>query len=89
MPEQEKTCSERSRTIQEGIAKILAECDGREWDITPESFCDEYRADAGRLINYLHSQGVGLRGKSLGATHPHLANYYTIEPLVKEVKNGS
>ena len=30
------------------------------------------------------SQGVVIRSNSLGASHPHLVNYFTIEPLIKE-----
>jgi len=37
-----------------------------------------------QILAYLHSQGVVIRGETLGASHPHLSAYYTIEPLIKE-----
>ena len=36
------------------------------------------------VIGYLHSQGVVIKGQSLGGSHPHLADYYTMEPLIGE-----
>lgn len=39
-------------------------------------------------VRYLYSQGVVIRGESLGASHPHLSAYYTIESLIEEVKDG-
>ena len=37
-----------------------------------------------QILDYLHSQGVVIKGETLGGSHPHLANYFTVEPLVKE-----
>ena len=37
------------------------------------------------LLFYLDSLGVGIKGSSLGGTHPHLAGYYTFESLIKEL----
>jgi len=36
------------------------------------------------ILRYLHSKGCVLKGQSLGASHPHLANYFTTEPLIDE-----
>ena len=44
------------------------------------------------IMGYLHSQDVGIKGQGLGTSHPHLAAYYTFEPLIdapgKEVKRA-
>ena len=40
-----------------------------------------------RLLTKQASQGVVIRGNSLGVSHPHLVNYYSVEPLIGEVKN--
>uniref|UniRef100_A0A6M3K515 Uncharacterized protein n=1 Tax=viral metagenome TaxID=1070528 RepID=A0A6M3K515_9ZZZZ len=34
-------------------------------------------------LKKMDSQGVVIIGNSLGASHPHLGSYYTIEPLIK------
>lgn len=34
------------------------------------------------VFSYLHSQDVGIKGQCLGASHPHLSAYYTIDPLI-------
>ncbi len=36
------------------------------------------------LVEYQHSQGVVVKGNSLGVSHPHLANYYLVEPLIEK-----
>lgn len=36
------------------------------------------------LMKHLGELGVVLKGSSLGASHPHLADYYTVESLIKE-----
>jgi len=36
------------------------------------------------IIKYLRSQGVVIKGQCLGVSHPHLAAYYTVEPLIEE-----
>jgi len=36
------------------------------------------------ILTYLHSQNVVIRGNSLGFSHPHLAAYFTVYPLVKD-----
>ncbi len=40
------------------------------------------------LFAFFHSQDVVIRGESLGASHPHLADYLTVENLVeKEIED--
>lgn len=34
------------------------------------------------LLKCLDEIGLVIRGQSLGASHPHLADYYTVEPLI-------
>lgn len=36
------------------------------------------------LMKRLTSLGVVIKGQSLGASHPHLASYFTVESLIKE-----
>jgi len=36
-----------------------------------------------KILQDEHSQGVVIQGQSLGGSHPHLANYYTVEPLIE------
>lgn len=36
------------------------------------------------IMVYLHEQGAVIKGVSLGVSHPHLANYYSFEPLIKD-----
>jgi len=81
----------KQEEIREGIAGCMeSECDGCEmqeeceWDGTllPTYYCpmDYKRADF--ALSYLDSRGVVLKGSILGASHPHLVNYYTVEPLI-------
>jgi len=39
---------------------------------------------ATKILTYLHSQGVVIKGQCLGGSHPHLSAYYTVEPLIKK-----
>ena len=47
----------------------------------PENECD---TEVEFIMNYLHTQGVVIKGYSLGASHPHFADYFTVEPLIKD-----
>ena len=42
--------------------------------------------DVDKILSYLHSEGLGFRGLPLGASHPHLSEYFTFEPLIGEAK---
>jgi len=66
----------KQEEIREGIADRLYSFLG----------CNNGEAEycATQLIKYLHSQGVVIRGESLGAEHPPLSNYYTVEPLIED-----
>ncbi len=48
---------------------------------------ENYLSRAFNDLHYLHSQGVVIKSYSLGISHPHLAAYYAVEPLVKETKD--
>ena len=37
------------------------------------------------IFSRQHSQGVVIKGHSLGGSHPHLASYYSVEPLIDDV----
>ncbi|KKM70075.1 hypothetical protein LCGC14_1444390 [marine sediment metagenome] len=41
----------------------------------------KYLPLAEKIVQYLKSEGIVRKGQSLGATHPHLATYYTVEEL--------
>ena len=45
---------------------------------------EDYTDRPAALWLYLHSQGVVIRGQSLGFSHPHLVNYFTVEPLIED-----
>lgn len=47
-----------------------------------EGFCVVLEDAVLQGFNYLHSQGVVIKGQGLGA--PHLASYFAVEPLIKE-----
>ena len=76
--------------IREGIAKLVHHwhIGGSErWEDNDEEHWQgpmrwQYYEAADKLIPYLHSQGVVIRGSSIGASHPHLVNYFTVEPLI-------
>ena len=72
--------------IREGLTKYLytsdcgygvtADWDTIEWDVRME-----YEGYVDGIISYLKSEGIVRKGQSLGATHPHLAAYFTVEEL--------
>ena len=35
-----------------------------------------------RILGYLYEQGVVIKGETIGGSHPHLSNYWTVEPLI-------
>ena len=37
-----------------------------------------------KILKKQDSEDVVIRGSSLGFSHPHLANYYTVKPLIEE-----
>lgn len=57
--------------IRNGMRKIIDFC-GNEPDVC-----------VGELEMYLDKIGVVIKGYNL-PSHPHLANYYTVEPLIEE-----
>ena len=63
----------KQEEIREGIRKHL--------ETYRHEFGDEVLA--GILMDYLHSQGVVIKGYNLEVTHPHLANYFTVSPLIE------
>ncbi len=63
--------------IQAGMTDYIRLVGNKPEVYTPE-MCSE------DLMEYLHSQDVVIKGNSLGGSHPHLANYYSVEPLVDE-----
>lgn len=75
----------KQEKIREGVERILDELlfspgeseDGYTFNLT---------GCITNLLKYLQSQGVVIQGQSLGGSHPHLANYYTVESLIKEEK---
>lgn len=40
--------------------------------------------DTEDILKFLHNNDVVIKCEGLGATHPHLANYYAMELLIKE-----
>ncbi len=38
------------------------------------------------VLGFLHENQVVIKGQSLGFSHPHLVNYFTVEPLIEESK---
>ncbi len=48
------------------------------------NYCSSDIEDYKCLMENLTEIGVVLKGESLGASHPHLADYYTVESLVEE-----
>ena len=69
-------------TKQEGIREGMA----RRLPLKGTGQPDFVLADI--LIEYQHSRDVVIKGDSLGGSHPHLANYYTVEPLIKDEMKG-
>ena len=76
-------------TKQEEIMELMAEChyyygggwDGeRKWEDVPIDDREVNYDFAEVLSGRLHLKGVVIKGKSLGVSHPHLSNYYTVEP---------
>ena len=37
---------------------------------------------ADEVMEQEHSQGIVIRGETLGFSHPHFAEYYTVKPLI-------
>ncbi len=35
-----------------------------------------------QLLEHLASKGIVIKGSSLGASHPHLSDYFTVESLI-------
>lgn len=67
-----------NKEIREGIRGYIDQAQGYVEGCCPiDDITDS-------LIAYLHSQGVVIKGESLGVTHPHLANYFTMENLIDE-----
>ncbi|KKM94098.1 hypothetical protein LCGC14_1201740 [marine sediment metagenome] len=52
-------------------------------NINPKITKQQAISEAELYLKTLHSQGVVIRGQSLGGSHPHLAAYYTVESLIK------
>ena len=75
----------KQESIREGIAKIVfsnGDFDDAKVFWGNEKRKEHYRWMADELLTYLHSQDVVIKGQSLGSSHPHLADYYTVEDLV-------
>ena len=75
----------KQKEIKEGIAKRMAEAHGFDWEKLKEKSIHRefYRQLAGEITVFEDSQDVVIRGNGLGGTHPHLANYYTVLPLIE------
>ena len=71
---------DKMKTKQEEIREGLMSVVGFGGQYGVDVFTDE-------ILNYLDSKDCVIRGNSLGGSHPHLANYFEVEPLV-EVKDG-
>jgi len=69
----------RQDEIREGA--ILALMDHKGFDRAPTETI------IGFVFSYLHEQGAVIKGQSIGASHPHLAAYWTWEPLIDEDKS--
>ena len=67
--------------IREGFEDIW--CEDCGYHASPE-ICSPCKVKIEKLFSYLHSQGVVIKGQSLGGSHPHLASYFTVESLIKE-----
>jgi len=59
-------------TKQEEVDRILIKYTGRTG------------AHLDKVKHELSQVGVVIKGQSIGGSHPHLANYYTVEPLIEE-----
>ena len=70
----------KQKEIREGIYRLLIE---QDCENEFQRFDWERKMPA-KILDYLHSQGVVIKGCSLGGSHPHLADYYTIESLIEE-----
>jgi len=68
--------------IREGIEEELLKAYGTSAHQGKVSSQEMFAA--GQILKHLHSQDVVIRGNSLGGTHPHLANYFTVLPLIEE-----
>jgi len=72
--------------IRDGIAQELAKVPKGYIGITDPTWyairLAAARVQALAILEYLDSQGVGIKGECLGASHPHLAAYYTFESLI-------
>jgi len=67
--------------IREGLlSKIKSIRNWSQSGVDPLSAED----DTGDILKYLHDNDVVIKGESLGVSHPHLANYFTFKPLIKE-----
>ena len=71
--------------IREGmsykIIKLINVLDESPDEKTSRVIWDNFFLDS---FTYLASEGVVIQGMSLGTSHPHLANYYTVVPLIEK-----
>ena len=77
-------------TKQEEVRKVIdafVEDECLYFGKTCEFFVRGYCANADGaykcLMKSLDGMGVVIRGGSLGGSHPHLANYFTVESIIK------
>jgi len=75
----------KQEEIREGIAKTVNNF--MRPSIVKNSKVYNVSRLTSEILSYLHSQGVVVKGDSLGVSHPHLSAYYTVEPLIKEGLN--
>ena len=68
----------KQEEIREGIYRIII-----KHDYSPLEQFDWERDLVKQIVEYLRSQSVVIKGESLGFSHPHLASYFTVEPLIK------
>jgi len=68
----------KQEDIREGA--ILALMDYKGFDRAPTETIIDF------VFNYLHEQGVVIKGLPLGESHPHLSAYFTCESLIDEDK---
>ena len=79
----------RQEEIREEVIKIIHKEDNPfpfepDWEDEDEDGKAYYYEYIDRILSYLHSQGVVIKVGTLGVTHPHLSNYYSVEPLIED-----
>ena len=73
----------KQEEINEGIRSVLVRLlENAEYISSPVELSLHIEWGVKEIKSKLHSQGVVLRGESLGGSHPHLADYYAVETLI-------